>query len=209
MKRYLNMSSIIMSLLIAIVISGCAAPLTIKYLPLENTDNHLASLSPVRIKLLPLVDKRINTKEEELIGKVKTGINVGIKDVKSSQPVLEILFDTMHAELTRNGHIVVNENEDIIMKGELKHFWLKTNVNSEDGHNLDDWDVIVEMKILLEAVNAGTGKSMIFGPYYAKNSEKRYLMPDDRTMTRVFEGALSKLMKRMNSDTELASALKK
>jgi uncharacterized lipoprotein YajG len=199
-----------MSLLFAaVVISGCAAPLKIQYVPLENPDNHLASISPIMIKLSYLVDKREGKEQAKLVGEKLTGMRVGREDVKSEESVLEIIREAMKSELTRNGHTVTDINEDINMKGELKHFWLKTDINSENGVDIDSWDVIAEIKILLETENISTGKSAIFGPYYARNSEKRYISPNNKIMERVFEGSLSKLMKSMSSDTELASALKK
>ncbi len=209
MKSNFKISFIITLLFIAVILSGCSSPLTIKYLPLENPDNHLASIPPVKIKLFRLLDKREPVNEETLIGEVRTGARVGREDVKAEMSVLEILNEAMKSEFSRNGHILVEENEAVAIKGDLKHFWLKTDVNSVTGNDVDDWDVIAEIKIQLEVKDMSTGKSAIFGPYYAKNSENRSLMPDKRTMERVFEGSLSKLMKLMNSDTELASILKK
>ena len=200
----------IISLLLATVfISGCASPLKINYVPLENPDNHLASISPVMIKLSYLVDKREGAAQANLIGEKLTGMQVGKEDVKSQDSVLEIIRQAMKSELTRNGHTVTDINEDINIKGELKYFWLKTDINSENGADIASWDVIAEIKILLETENTSTGKSAIFGPYYSRNSQKRYITPNNTVMERVFEGSLSKLMKSMSSDTELASALKK
>ncbi len=209
MKSNLKISFIVALLFLAVTISGCSSPLSIKYIPLENPDNHLASIPPVKIKLLPILDKRTAAAEETLVGEIKTGARVGREDVKSEKSVLDILHETIKSELSRNGHVMVDENEAVAVKVELKHFWLKTDVNSELGHEVDDWDVIAEIKIQMEVEDISSGKSAIFGPYYAKNSEKRYLMPDKKSMERIIEGSLSKLMKKMNSDTELASALKK
>ncbi|RJQ19890.1 MAG: hypothetical protein C4560_05815 [Nitrospiraceae bacterium] len=209
MKRYLRMPFVVMSLLLAFVVSGCAPALNIKYRPMENPDNHLASIPPVKIKLVNLADKRESMKDTVLIGEERTGINIGGHDVRSAQPVSEILREAMKAELTRSGHNVVEQNEDMLIRGELRYFWLKTEVNSEDGHTISDWDVTAEIKIYLEIVNAGTGKSEMFGPYYAKNNEKRYIQPDANIMERIFEGALGELIRRVSSDPKFATALKK
>jgi hypothetical protein len=209
MKVIKKMSYFIVLLFISGISIGCSSPLNIKYNPLENPDNHLASILPVKIKLADFVDKRDNTQDATLIGEKRTGVQVGRFDVRSAQPVNEIFRDAMKAELIRSGHTVVDENENILIKGELKYFWLKINVNSEDGSTVSDWDVIAEIKIFLEVVNISTGKSGMLGPYYAKSSEKRFLEPDDTVMQRVFESSLSELMKSINSDTKLATALYK
>jgi uncharacterized lipoprotein YajG len=209
MKMIVRHLCIISLLLAVIIISGCAAPLQIQYVPMENPDNHLASIPPLMIKLSYLVDKRESTEQATLVGEKLTGTNVGREDVTSEESVFEIIREAMKSELTRSGHTVTDINDDINMKGELKHFWLKTDINSENGVDVDSWDVIAEIKILLEIENIRSGKSAIFGPYYAKNSERRYLAPNNEVMERVFEGSLSKLIKSVSSDTELASALKK
>lgn len=193
---------------LSVLVTSCSSPLNIRYVPLENPDNHLAAISPVKIKLMHLVDKREDKSASTLIGEVKTGIRVGREDVRSANPVADILYEAMKAEFTRNGHAVVDDNEGITIKGDLKHFWLKTDINSQNGSTPDYWDIIAEIKIVLEVTNISKGTSGIFGPYYAKNIEQRYLMPDASTMKRVFEGALSKLMKTMSSDSEFASVLK-
>jgi uncharacterized lipoprotein YajG len=205
LKRVLNCSV----LFVAIVAAGCSSPLNIRYVPIENPDNHLASISSLTIKLLPVVDKRDMTNETTLIGEKKTGVRVGKEAVKAAKPSLDIIREALESELTRSGHSIVNENEEITLKTELKHFWLKTDVNSADNINIDSWDIIAEIKIVLEINNHISGKSAIFGPYYAKTSERRFLMPANNSMERVFESALGKLLKAISSDTKLANALKK
>ncbi len=203
LKRVINFTALI----IAIFTAGCSSPLNIRYVPIENSDNHLSSISPITIKVLPVVDNRQITNDKTLVGEKKTGIIVGREAVKASKPALDILREALEKELTLSGHSIVNENQEVTLKTELKHFWLKTDVNSEDNSNIDSWDVIAEIKIILEIKDNVSGKSSIFGPYNVRNSERRSIMPGNHVMERVFEMALGKLLKAVSSDTELASAL--
>ena len=110
MKFNLKISFVIM--LSAIVISGCAPTLNLKYKPLQNTDNLLASVPSAKIKLSDFADKRENGEESTLIGEKLTGVRVGKQAVSSGQPVFEVIHEAMKSELTRNGHDIVDENED-------------------------------------------------------------------------------------------------
>lgn len=195
-------------LIIAVVslsfaVLGCARTLKLQYNPLPDTKNLLASVSPMKIKLVDFTDKREEGIDSKLIGGIQEKVGSIITDIQSDRAVFEIIRDALKAELIRNGHTVVDDDEDIVLKGEIKTFWLKTEVTKED------WDVIGEIEVLVEVLNSAAGGSSFIGPYYAKTIEKRYLIPGNSVMTRILEKSLSKLMQQIRSDSDLATALGK
>jgi uncharacterized lipoprotein YajG len=195
---------LIMLIPISVFIFGCGpAILKLEYKPLPDPDNLLASVAPVKIKLLNFEDKRDGDVDSEFIGRVRTRVNAPRKEVKSKGPVSEIIREAVKSELTRNGHSVVENNEDIVMKGEIKAFWIKTAVTSEE------WDVSGKIEISIEVVNSVTAHSTFVGPYTATDREKRFIEPGDTVLKRILETSLSQLMQKMSSDTNLANALRK
>ena len=205
MRSGSQMRFAVLFVLLVFVISGCTTMIKVDYKPLPNPDNVLASVSPVKVKLLNFEDKREDKAESTLIGGVKRAAIAAIDDVLSERSVNDIIRDTVRAELTRNGHSVVESNEDMTIKGEIRTFWLYTDITS-DAPN--DWDVIGEVKILMEIKRPG-GDASLVGPYYGKNIERRFMLPDKTIYKKVVDAALSDMMKKMNSDTQLASELKK
>lgn len=194
---------IIMVISLSIAVLGCARTLQLKYKPFPDTNNLLASVSPMKIKLMDFTDKREGNVEPGLIGGIQEKPGAIITHIQSDRTVSEIVRDALKAELVRNGHSVVDDNEDIVMKGEIKTFWLRTEVTKEN------WDVIGEIEVMVEVLHAGTGNSAFLGPYYAKTIERRYLVPANSVMTRILEKSLSKLMQQIRSDSKLATALEK
>lgn len=186
---------------ISIFTLGCETALQLKYRPLSNPDNLLASVSPIKIKLLNFEDNRKGSPESALVGERQMRVESQKLDVISTRPVSEVIIDALRSELIKNGHSVVENNEDLSIKGKIQTFWLKTDVTP------GEWDVIGEIQVLIEVVNAGTGTSTLLGPYRARNNEVRSLNPDIIIFDRVLSVALSKLVKKISLDTKFASAL--
>ncbi len=190
-------------LFVSVIALGCGGGgLSLKYSPLSNPDNVLTSVSPTKIKLLHFTDNRKGGVESTLVGGMQRNINGPVYDIKSQKGVAETIYEAIKSEMVRNGHKIVDSDEDIVMKGEIKTFWLRTEPNE------NNVDLIGEIAILVEVVNPDTGSSTFLGPYNSENREKRFLSPDSSSvMDRVLSTALSKLIKVMSSDAKLASAL--
>ncbi len=201
----MHIKSKIRFLIILITIStftlGCETALQLKYRPLSNPENLLASISPIKIRLLSFEDNRKGSPESTLVGERQLRVESQKLDVMSMRPVSEVIIDSLRAELIKNGQSVVEDNEDLSIKGKIQTFWLKTDVTP------GEWDVIGEIQVVVEVVNAGNGKSTLLGPYNARNNEVRSMNPETSILDRVLSGALSKLVKKISLDTEFASAL--
>lgn len=184
---------------------GCAgtAIVRVNYQPPESKESSLASIPPVKIKLLNFIDKREGKVEPILIGRRQAAFGTPMGDVQGDRPVFEIVRDAVKLEFTRSGHSIVNENEDIILRGEIRNFWVKTDTTPLY------WDVIGEASIVVEAIKAGSGSAVLLGPYSAKNVEHTYVYPSVEIMERVLGASLNNIIKDMSSDTMLINALKK
>jgi hypothetical protein len=84
---------------------GCAgtATLNLNYLPTAALDSPLASVSPVKIKLLNFEDKRSGKVETILIGGRHAAFGVPMGDVYSEKPVFEIIRNAVKTDLGNDG----------------------------------------------------------------------------------------------------------
>ncbi len=201
----MNIKSKLRFLIILITIStftlGCETALQLKYRPLSNPDNLLASVSPIKIRLLSFEDNRKGSPESTLVGEKQMRVESQKLDVMSKRPVSKVIIDALRSELIKNGHSVVEGNEDLSIKGKIQTFWLKTDVTP------GEWDIIGEIKVVVEVVNIGNGESTLLGPYSARNNEVRSMNPEITILDRVLSGTLSKLVKKISSDTKFANSL--
>ncbi len=203
MNTKLKIRFLIILITISTFTLGCETALQLKYRPLSNPDNLLVSVSPIKIRLLNLEDNRKGSPEPTLVGERQMRVESQKLDVMSKRPVSEVIIDALSSELIKNGHSVVEDNEDLSIKGKIQTFWLKTDVTP------GEWDVIGEIQVVLEVVNSGNGESTLLGPYSARNNEVRSMNPEIIILDRVLSGTLSKLVKKISLDTKFASALAK
>jgi hypothetical protein len=206
MKKCSRLLAGLVAVLTAVVLTGCVTVLTLDYSPVESPDNVLGSVAPVKIKLTPFADKRESAGDPKLIGGVKRAVIAQVEDVLSENGIPDVIHSALSEEFARNGHSIVDSDEDFIVGGEIRTFWLYTDITA-DAPN--EWDVIAEIKIFMEVVNASTGDAALAGPYSGKNMELRFIVPDGTIYTRVVEAAMSDMLRNMNSDTGLATMLGK
>ncbi len=204
-----NDSKSISLILIVIVpmtflLTACAGNITVKpdYQPQAKADTPLASVPALKIKLLNFEDKREQRTEAILIGHRQAAFGVPMGDVFSERPIFEIIRDAVKTELIRNGHSIVTDNEDILMKGEIRKFWVGTDVTALY------WDVIGEVSIVIEVKRPTDKTSILLGPYSGKNVERTYINPGEEIVTRVLIKSLEGVMLSMGSDPELVKVLR-
>lgn len=188
---------------ITFLFTACGGNITVKpdYQPQTKADTLLASVPSLKIKLLNFEDKCNEPMEAILIGRRQAAFGVPMGDIFSERPIFEIMRDAVKTELIRNGHSIVTDNEDIVMKGEIRKFWVGTDVTALY------WDVIGEVSIALE-VKHPAGLAILFGPYSGKNVERTYVNPSEEIVTRVIIKSLDGVMVSMSSDPELVKELK-
>lgn len=186
------------------LLTACAGNITVKpdYQPQAKADTLLASVPALKIKLLNFEDKRDQRIEAILIGRRQAAFGVPMGDIFSERPIFEIIRDAVKTELIRNGHSIVTDNEDISMKGEIRKFWVGTDVTALY------WDVIGEVSIFVEVKYPTAGMAISLGPYSGKNVERTYINPGEEIVTRVLIKSLEGVMLSMSSDPELVKVLR-
>jgi hypothetical protein len=192
---------------LSIMTVGCATvgPLTLglTYQPPTGPESLLSSIPTRNIKLTQFVDRREQKAEAIMIGSREAAFGVPMGEVYSDRPIFEIVRDSIKEELTRNGHTVVTDNEDIVIGGEIQKFWIGTDVT------MLYWDVIGEVTVILEVKKTGDVSTMKLGPYGGKKVERTYSSPKVELLERVLGGALQDAIKTIGSDAILINALKK
>jgi uncharacterized lipoprotein YajG len=188
-----------------VILSACAgtATLNLKYQPSTDTKNLLAFVPPLRVKVLNFADKRTEQQEAILIGGRQAAFGMPMGDVYSDRPIFDIIREAMEAELTRSGHSIVADNEDIILGGEITTFLVGTDVT------VLYWDVVGEVTITVKVKTSEDDTPVVLGPYGGKEIERTYVNPSVAIMERVLGASLTQVMNQMNSDKELITALKK
>lgn len=205
-RRNMNIkstSSLAILLLCLFVLFGCAgtATLNLNYHPGAAQDTLLASVSPMKIKLSGFEDKRKKKAESILIGGRHAAFGVPMGDVYSDRPVFEIIRDAVKSELTRNGHVIVDADEDVLIRGQIETFWVETDVTPLY------WDIIGKVSISVN-IEGRKRSSLKLGPYSAQNVERTYLNPSKRLMEKVLGKSLNEVIQKMSSDKALIKSLK-
>jgi hypothetical protein len=195
---------VILLICLTVLTTGCVGNETIKvgYEPPKRRISLLTTANSLRIKLLEFEDKRASQIDSVLIGNRQAAFGVPMGALYSDLPVFEIIRSAVMTELTRSGHIIVDENEDIAIKGEIRAYWVSTETT------VLYWDVIGEVGIIIE-VKQGDNESFIkLGPYNGRSVERTYLNPSVAIMKRVLGASLETVMHKLSSDTELVRIFK-
>lgn len=200
----MNNKNLILLTFIALFLSACASNITVtpKYEAQQKVNTSLASVSTVKVKVGNFEDRREQKAESILVGHREAAFGVPMGDIFSDRPVFEIVQDTVRTELIRNGHTIVNSNENIIIKGKINKFWVRTDVTALY------WDLIGEVNIMLEVSSPSHKTPIVLGPYSGTGTERTYIDPSKELATMVLNKSLRDAMRAMSSDPKLARAIK-
>jgi uncharacterized lipoprotein YajG len=184
---------------------GCPGTIMVKvdYSPTMAKENLLASIPPVKVKLLNIDDRREGKVAPILVGHREAAFGVSMGKVYSEHPVFEIVYKAIQSEFVSRGHSIVTEKEDFTIKGEIHNFWVKTDTTPLY------WDVIREISIVLEVIKPGSASGVVLGPYSARRVERTYLNPSEAIMNRLLGGSLNSVIQEMSSDPRLVAELEK
>jgi Uncharacterized lipoprotein len=191
---------LVLSGFIIVFLTGCVGNMTVAtdYNPQTKGDTPLASVPPLKVKLLNFEYER---SQPLMIGHREAAGGVPMGNVYSERPVPEIIRDAVKAELIRNGHSIVTDNEDISIGGEIRKFRVGTDVTAMY------WDVIGEVSFAIEVKGSTSEKSGPFGPYTGKKVERTYLNPGESIVKSVLAKSLEDAMSSMSHDPKLIKAL--
>jgi uncharacterized lipoprotein YajG len=189
----------------AVWLTGCPGNimLNLDYKPPKAAESPLSSAHSLRVKPLNFGDKRAGQIDAKLIGYRQAAFNVQMGAVCSDLPVTEIIRQAVESELTRSGHIIVMENEDLTIRGDILAYWVSTRPT------LLYWDVIGEVSVIVEVKKTESDSLTKFGPFSGKNAERTYWNPSAAMMKCVLNASLDEVIQTMSSDEELASVFKR
>ena len=141
--------------------------------------------------------------EKTSIGRRSAAFDAPLGEAFSERPVTQIVRDAIRSELTRSGHTIVTQGEDVSVSGIIRTLWVGTDVTALY------WDVYGEVKISVDFSSSGSGKPFISRYYEARKVERTFAFPSNEIMQRVLTAALRDVVQAMGADSVLADALKK
>lgn len=200
----MNNKNVFFLILMAILLTACASNITVtpKYEGTQKENTALASVPTVKFKLGNFEDRREQKAEPILVGHREAAFGMPMGDIFSERPIFDIVRNTVKTELIRNGHTIVNNNENISIKGKINKFWVRTDVTALY------WDLVGEVSIMIEVSSPTRKMPILLGPYSGKNVERTYLNPSQEIATRVLDKSLEDAMRAMSADPKLTRVIK-
>jgi hypothetical protein len=153
----------------------------------------LAVLTPLRIEIGPITDRRVDARRVGVSPQDK-------KDIVTSRPVTEIVRDALAVELVKNGHAVVEGGEDAILTVDIDEFWLDILTGYGATH------YVGKVAIALAVTNGRTGERVAARRYIG--IRRGQVEADSQDARReVMDVALARAMHDLATDRALVAAL--
>lgn len=200
----MNKKNVFYMVLMAVFLTACASNITVtpKYEASQSKNTSLSSVPTVKFKVENFKDTREQNAESILVGHREAAFGVPMGDIFSERPIFEIVRNTVQTELINNGHTIVNNNENISIKGRINKFWVRTDVTALY------WDLVGEVNIMIEVSSPTRRTPTLLGPYSGKNVERTYLNPSKELATKVLDKSLADAMHKMSSDPKFIREIK-
>ena len=192
---------LISSLLFSIFVSGCAftdAKLDVKYNETVATAGPLSSIEPVKIQVQKLQDNRPFLNK---IGDKKNGIGMNCAEIATTSPVSDVIRDGIVVMLKKNGHIVTDNEVDIVVSGVIERFWFESQMNLLTMEFMGTADLNLEFK------DALTGKILLSKRYSGYHNEE-LLSGYHKEMQSAMNNTLKTLIDDISMDTQLVEVMR-
>ena len=174
--------------------SGCGvktAGLDVRYPEAGVNRSLLASVPPRRVEILPVADRRADTK--------RIGIREG-NDIATSRRVTEIVGEALVLEVKRNGHAVTADRRDVVLAGAVEEFRLDTIA----GYSSTQYVGRVVLAVTLADPRSG---ATLLVRRYVGISRRVVDKDSDNGWRDVMDVALARTMHDFATDPELASVM--
>jgi hypothetical protein len=83
-----------------------------------------------------------------------------------TRPPSMAVRDAFAFELRRSGHMLVDTNPEIIVRGQVETFWIRTDVTPIY------WDVVGEVRFTIEVLDSNLSKVMFKNTYQGNEVER-------------------------------------
>jgi uncharacterized lipoprotein len=182
----------------AILVTGCAfttSKLDIAYS--ADQPGPLATVAPREVSVGPFADKRPDVAR---IGYKKNGFGQKTADILPARPAAEIVRDAIAAELAKNGHrTAAAAPAPLALSGDVTEFWFDSSV----GVFTIEYTGRVGATVNIRDPSGGP---VLTKRYQGVQVEKR-MAGYEGAWTEVMNTALSKMVREISTDPELADAL--
>jgi len=174
--------------------AGCARNqrLDVRYPEAGVNRALLASVPPQRVGISPVVDRRLDTSR---IGSLPKDGRV----IVTRRPVSDIVRDALTVEVSRNGHAVLPDAQDVVLAAEVEEFWLDVVVGRSHAQ-------YVGKVVLALAVVDGRNGETLFTRHYA-GTNRREADADAKDVAReVMDAALARTLHDFATDPNVVAA---
>ena len=187
------------ALLVALVLgvlaaSGCGVKtsgLDVRYPEAGVNRSLLASAPPRRVEILPVADRRADTK--------RIGNREG-SDIVTSRPVTNIVGEALALEVKKNGHTVAADRPDVVLAGAVEEFRLDVVA----GYSSTQYVGRVALAVTL--ADPRRGETLLIRRYVGIS--RRVVEKDsDNGWRDIMDVALARSMHDFATDPELASVM--
>jgi uncharacterized lipoprotein YajG len=152
----------------------------------------LASIPPQRVGISPVVDRRLDTSRIGSLPKDGRGI-------VTRRPISDIVRDALAVEVSRNGHAVLPDAQDVVLAAEVEEFWLDVVVGRSHAQ-------YVGKVVLALAVVDGRNGETLFTRHYA-GTKRREADADAKDVAReVMDAALARTLHDFATDPKAVAA---
>jgi len=192
-RRPLLPSAIFLAVL---AVSGCGASrsgLDVRYPEAGVNRSMLASAPPLRVEIIPVADRRLDTTR---IGtRPKDG-----GDIVTKRPVAEIVGDALALEIRRNGHAVVSDKKDVVLAGAVEEFRLDVVA----GYSSTQY---VGRVVIAVTLSDGRSGDQLLTRRYVGISRRQVDKASEIGWRDLMDVALARSMHDLATDPELAAVL--
>ena len=152
----------------------------------------LASVPPKRVGISPVVDRRLDTSR---IGSLPNDGRV----IVTRRPVSDIVRDALTVEVSRNGHAVLSDAQDVVLAAEVEEFWLDVVVGRSHAQ------YVGKVVLALAVVDGHNGETLFTGHY--AGTKRREADADAKDVAReVMDAALARTLHDFATDPQLVAA---
>jgi hypothetical protein len=188
-----RMSGLFLMLLLP-TISGCgSAGLDVQYPEARVNRTVLASTPPRRVEIRPVVDRRVDT--------ARIGVKPNNKgDIVTSRPVADLVREALVLELSKNGHSVASNGQDVILDASIEDFRL------DEVAGYASTRYVGRVVIALNIVDGRSGEILLTRRYVGIKRRQIEKASDDARRETI-DAALARTMHDLATDPALMKAL--
>ena len=181
-------------IVLALTLAGCGGTaLDIRYPEQGVNPALLASVASRRVQISNVIDRRLET--------ARVGIEPGDGgDIVTNRSVADIVHEALGLEMSKNGHVLVSDQPDLVLRPVVEGFSLDT----VEGYQSVQY--VGRVIIALTVVDGRTGDALLTRRYVGIR-RREVDKPDKKQWREVLDTALARAMHDLATDPDLVAAL--